>query len=287
MTGRLSDIADRIEGVRQLNNIARAMTGIASARARNARTQIEAVVRYTTTIAAAMSRVEMAKAGVVFRQTAAPEPLVLVVFCTEQGFVGAFSERVLDSVGADLATADVFLIGSRGGTIATERGVVPVWQAELPSHSASIPKFADRLVQAVLDHVATGKPFAFEAIYTVWRSGTPHIERRDLFPVDPAPASIATVTAPLTNLPAQELVEELGADYLHAQLCNAALHAFVAENEARMTVMARAQAQIERELETLEATERRVRQEAITAEIIEISSGEMASRHSDRAGADK
>ena len=71
---------------------------------------------------------------------------------------------------------------------------------------------------------------------------------------------------------------ELTADYLHAQLCNAALHAFAAENEARMEAMAAAHNQIERQLSSLRATQRLVRQEEITAEIIELAAGETASR---------
>ena len=295
MTDRLSGISDRIEGVRQLNSVVGAMTGIASARARTARAQIAAVDRYATTVAAAMGRVSLGDSGDARGSKPPPGKLALVVFCAEQGFVGAFSERVLDFAGADLATADIFLIGSRGAATAAERGVAPLWQAGLPSHSASIPKFADRLVQAVLDHIASGNPAALEAIYTVWRSGGPHIRRKVLFPADRAPKSntgasanvSVPVSAPLTNLPTQALLEELGADYLHAQLCNAALHAFASENEARMSVMTSAQAQIRRELETLEATERRVRQEAITAEIIEIAAGEMASRRSKPAGTGK
>lgn len=287
MTGRLSDITDRIEGIRQLNGVVGAMTGIASARARTARAEIAAVDRFAATVAAAMGQVGMEKTGDIARQRTATETLTLVVFCAEQGFVGAFSERVLDFVAADLATADIFLIGTRGGATAAERGIAPLWQAGLPSHSASIPRFADHLVQVVLDHLAKGKSSSLEVIHTVWRSGAPHIERKVLFPADPAPKSDAAVNPPLTNLPVQVLLEDLGADYLHAQLCNAALHAFAAENEARMTVMTKAQAQIERELGMLEATERRVRQEAITAEIIEIAAGEMASRHSHQTGADK
>ena len=84
--------------------------------------------------------------------------------------------------------------------------------------------------------------------------------------------------APLLNLPPEPLLSELTADYLHAQLCNAALHAFAAENEARMEAMAAAHNQIERQLAALQATQRNVRQEEITAEIIELAAGETASR---------
>ncbi len=74
------------------------------------------------------------------------------------------------------------------------------------------------------------------------------------------------------------LLDALTPDYLHAQLCRAALHSFAAENEARMEAMAAAHNQTERQLASLQATQRRVRQEEITAEIIELAAGEAASR---------
>ena len=83
--------------------------------------------------------------------------------------------------------------------------------------------------------------------------------------------------APLLNLTPEALLRDLAAGYIHAQLCNAGLHAFVAENEARMEAMAAARRHIERELAALEATRRSVRQEEITAEIIELAGGETAS----------
>jgi F-type H+-transporting ATPase subunit gamma len=86
------------------------------------------------------------------------------------------------------------------------------------------------------------------------------------------------INAPLLNLASDALLGELTADYLHAHLCTAALHAFAAENEARMEAMASAHNQIERQLSSLRATQRRVRQEEITAEIIELAAGGTASR---------
>ena len=93
-----------------------------------------------------------------------------------------------------------------------------------------------------------------------------------------------TPTRRSLNLAPETLLSELAADYLHAQLCNAALHAFAAENEARMEAMAAARSQIERQLSALRATQRLVRQEEITAEIIELAAGETASRTNSRAG---
>lgn len=47
--------------------------------------------------------------------------LGLLVFCAEQGFAGAFSERVLDSFSAIDAPETLFLIGTHGLSIATAR----------------------------------------------------------------------------------------------------------------------------------------------------------------------
>ena len=81
-----------------------------------------------------------------------------------------------------------------------------------------------------------------DAVFSQWRpSHGIHIERRRLFPLDMSgfPRS-NDVNAPLLNLPLETLLIELVADYVHAQLCNTALHAFAAENEARMEAMASA-----------------------------------------------
>src|ERR1019366_8225688 len=106
-----------------------------------------------------------------------------------------------------------------------------------------------------------------------------HLNRRRLFPFDPGQfPQPADTNVRLLNLTPEALLGELTADYLHAQLCNAALHAFAAENEARVEAMTAARNQIERQLSALQATQRQVRQEEITAEIIELAAGETARR---------
>jgi F-type H+-transporting ATPase subunit gamma len=204
----------------------------------------------------------------------------LVVFSAEQGFAGAFSERVLDAIGADLSASNLFLIGTEGGAVAVERGLVAHWKSAMPSHSAGVPKLADRVAEALYFRIATGEIDRLDAIFSGWRPGHGiHVNRRRLFPFDvaqfPHPQD---AKPPFVNLPPQALLNELTADYLHAQLCDAALHAFAAENEARMEAMAAAHNQIERQLSTLRTRQQQVRQEEITAEIIELAAGEKASR---------
>jgi len=277
MTDRLADVTARIEGIKQLDTVVNAMTGMAAVRARVAREQILAVDSYAASIAAAVGRV------LALTPTPAPEPqspggLALVVFAAEQGFAGAFSERVLDRIMGDVASAELLLVGTRGKAIAEARGINSAWSAVMPSHSPGIPKFADHILHKVRQMIDSGRIGRVDAVYTDWIAGAAQVNRQQLFPVNLPVTPAGSLTAPLMNMPPAELITALGDDYFHARICNIALHAYAAENEARMAAMAAARSQIERELSENQALERRVRQEAITAEIIELATGELAGR---------
>ena len=280
MTDRLSDITARIQGVRQLGAVVGAMRGIAAARAQQARNQLTAVDSYSKTIALAMGRALDFSSPAVAAAAGWPMRPALVVFCAEQGFAGAFSERVLDLVGADLGRCELFLVGTRGLTAIAQRGIAAGWTGALPSHSAGVPRLADRIVEALFARLASGAMDALDVVFSRWRPGEGvDIVRQRLFPYDlTAFPSVIGAKPPLLNLAPDVLVRALAADYMYAQLCRAGLHAFAAENQARMEAMAAARKQVERELAQLQARQRLVRQEEITAEVIELAAGESASR---------
>lgn len=281
MTARLADVSARIDGICQLGAVVNAMKGIAAARARTARAQIEVVDSYAATVAAAMSSV-LGTADAQSRPGAygggETGKRGLLVFCAEQGFAGAFSERVLDSIGQDPATAGLFLIGTRGLSIAAARELAPVWSAPMSSHTPGIPKLADRIAKAIYRALDEGRVDRMDVIHAVWTSGQAQILQQALLPIDLSDLPPPSTTRPLTQLPTDTLITSLSGDYLHALICKAALHAFAAENEARMEAMSAAGSQIARELESFQATLRRVRQEAITAEIIELGTGTATAR---------
>jgi F-type H+-transporting ATPase subunit gamma len=205
---------------------------------------------------------------------------LLILFCAEQGFAGAFTEHVLDFARGELAKSKIYLIGSRGGAIASERGFAPGWKTSMPSHSSGVAKLADRIGEALFADIADGEIDRAEIVFNQWRPAQGvHVERRRLFPLDLALFKTASeAPAPLAYLKPETLLAELTFAYMHAQLCNAALHAFAAENEARMEAMARAHGEVERNLNSLLSVQRIVRQEEITAEIVELSAGVAASR---------
>ena len=261
------------------------MRGIAAARAQQARAQLPAVDRYEAAIAAAIARALALLPAPRSAPSSHRARLALVLFCAEQGFAGAFSQRVLDAAGADLSSSELFVAGTRGAAALAERRIEPNWSVAIPSHTPGIPKLADTIAGALYARLAAGGIGRLEAIFCRWEPGRGiQTTRRVLFPLHPAAfPTMNKTTAPLLNLPPATLLQALTADYLHAELCRAALHAFAAENEARMEAMAAAHTQTKRELASLQATQRRVRQEEITAEIIELAAGEAASRERESA----
>lgn len=271
MTERLADISARIDGIQQLGAVVNAMKGIAAARAHVARTQVLAVDNYAAIIAQAMSRILSNKTEAIHNRDSTEEgKLGLLVFCAEQGFAGAFSERVLDSIHKEINPDRLFLVGTRGLSIATARQLKPYWNSTLPSHTAGIPKLAEEATTAIYRAVSEDRIDRLDVVFTGWEASRASLVRQRLFPINLDDLTPTTAEQPLIQLPAQSLLASLSQDYFGALVCKAALHAFAAENEARMQAMSSAGSQITRELQVFQATLRRVRQEAITEEIIEL-----------------
>ncbi len=281
MTERLADIRARVEGMRQLGGVVNAMRGIAAARAQQARSQLVAVDSYAATIARAIGRVQTSAARRPVTATRESKRQAVVVFCAEQGFAGAFSEHVLDSIRNLPPQSNLFLIGTRGRALADERGLLAGWYSAMPSQSLGIPKLADRICDAVYTRIAAGSLNSLDAVFAECHAGDAmSVVHRRLLPLAPSDLPhVSDGNVPLQNLPSETLLATLTDDYLHAQLCHSALHAFAAENEVRMRAMAAAHSHIEHKLVDLRANERLVRQEEITEEIIELVAGQTAQRH--------
>ena len=160
------------------------MRGIAAARAQQARAQLTAVDRYEASIANAIARAPSLLPPGRHASAHNPARLSLVLFCAEQGFAGAFSQRVLDAAGADLARSELFVAGTRGRRRLLGR-IKPSWSGAMPSHSLGIPKLAATIATALYARLATGDVGRLEAIFCRWEPGEGlQTTRQVLFPLD-------------------------------------------------------------------------------------------------------
>lgn len=274
MTDRLAAIEGRIRSVQQLGNVVTAMRGIAATRAQQSRALLPAIDAYSRTIAEAITQaLPLVPADGAPSRPRGPGGLVL--FGAEQGFAGAFSDRMLAVTEGLPAGTALFLIGSRTARQASERGLRPVWQAPMAAQTGSLTGLASRIAEALYAALPEAGFGQVAMVFPVWRPGAAfQVERRSLLPLDPRwfPAR-PPGQAPLITLPPARLLAQLAEEYVTAQLCEAATHAYAAENEARAAAMMRAKTNIAEMLETLRASQRRERQEAITAEVVELASG--------------
>jgi len=289
MSERYGEITARIEAVRQLGSVVNVMRGTAGARVAQAREGIEAVGGHAAVIGEAISRVLTLMpspphpSGDDEETTTGMAPgTALVVFGAEQGFVGGFTDGILDALGDAPDGPRILLVGSRASVVAAERGLEPAWKGALPLHIAGIPGLADRVVDALFHLVAAGGIHRLEAIWSTGEPGaasTDAVERRQLFPLRPESFAGGTSERSLQHYRDPEaLLQDLTEEHVHAQLCEVALRAFVAENSARMRVMTAAHRQVDRRMEELQAERRQLRQQEITAEIIELSTGILGGR---------
>lgn len=273
MAEDLAAVRARIHSVRQLDAVIGAMRGIAAAHAQQSRTLLPGFHAYAEAIAQAI-----AQASLLGDQDAQRGRnrggVARIVFCAEQGFVGGFAEHVL-AVAATRAPADVFLLGNRGLLLAPAHGMAPVWQGAMATQPGGVAGLCIRLAEALYERIATRHIGTVEVVFPVWSGGNGvHVECRSLLPLDQNRLPVAsTGMPPLTMLPPDVLLASLAEEYVYASLCEAAMQAFVAENEARAAAMVRARSKVQDMLADLALTEHRVRQEAITAELVELAAG--------------
>lgn len=276
MAERLSDIVTQIQNVHQLEAVVTAMRGIAASRAQKGRSLLAGIEAYADVVSRAIGEaLNLLSADMAVAPPRRQPRLGLILFCAEQGFAGAFSDRILDAAAGDLACAVNLIVGTRGAVVAGERGIKPTWSTPMPTHVDAVIGFANSLADALYGYVATGTIEKVDILFSRSVSGSGIvIDRHSLLPIDFGrfARSIESET-PLITLPPQILLERLAAEYVFAQLCQAAMHAFEAENEARMLAMASAKTNIGSKLSRLSHRERHLRQEEITSEIIELAAG--------------
>jgi len=282
MAKRLADIVAHIDNIRQLRAVVTAMRGIAAARAQQSRGLLAGIESHARIVARGIG-----EAMLLAPQPAGGEDIhpqsrkALILFCAEGGFCGGLSDRVLDeAVKAADTDIEILIAGARGATIAQERGIAAGWTTSSANQMGAIPVAAQRIAETLYRGIAEGRYLRAEIIYPKPVTGAaPQIARQMLLPLDLERFRVAgRPQAPLANLPWQVLVARMAEEYVYAELCNAATHGFIAENEARMMAMAAARDHIDDMLAGLVRREHQARQEEITSEIVELSAS-VALRH--------
>lgn len=282
MSDRLADVEARIATARQLAQVVGAIRAVAAARARAARARLDAVRAHAGIVARAIGRALALPDGMDRGgggATARRRGHVVLAFSAEQGFAGSFGAEVLERASRLLDAAaggELFLVGDRGLAQARERGLAVAWSTAMILHDEQAALLAQRIVEALwrrLDGGAVSRVTLVHAIPEA-ASGLGVVER-PLMPFDFGRFPPSREASPLTLLPPERLLARLAEEYVFAEVCEAAVLSFAAENEARTRAMTAARQKVAETLETLTGRARRLRQEAITDEIVELATGSL------------
>lgn len=283
----LLDFRRRIRSVKNTQQITRAMKFVSAARLRRAQEAALAARPYATELArvlrSTMARIEAPQHPLLAKR---PEERILVlVLAGERGLAGAFNANILRE-------AVRFIKSKKGKKIV----VIPVGKKSRDALRKAGMEFAGEYVN-VLARVDFGiareianlvrclysedKVDAVYAVFSEFKNViAPTLMTEKLLPVDKTEAfgesekeAAANQIDYIYEQPAEQILDRLLPRYVETQVLRALLESSAAEHAARMTAMEAATKNAGDVIEALTLHMNKVRQAAITKEIIEIVSG--------------
>jgi len=273
---RLAELRARVANIRDLDEVVGAMRALAAVRMRQALDAVRASRRCAAAIAGALASARSLVPG-------ESPPLaggtgLVVVFCTEHGFAGAFNDHLIDRA-SDRPRRPLIVVGSRGAALAAERGLEVVASFAAASHPSGVIDVARRVSSELYTRIDRDGLERADAIYGHGDAiGPPTIVCERLLPVECAAHATSAACPPLHHLEPRTLVQRLMAEFVLADLIRMAMESLVAENSARMQTMSAAKDNIERKLVQLEQAEHRGRQDQVTTELLDLITGAEALR---------
>lgn len=274
-----SELSARARTIGQLANIVQAMRTLASAQRRQAQERFSGLHRYATATRAALGEALALLGAPAEAPAATPSGSRLVVaLFSEHGFVGALNDRLLDEALtlSHSRGAALMAVGRRGLRLCRERAIDAADGGAMPTTVAAAQPTAQRLNEDLFGRVAAERVGEIRIVFAEHRPPVGWQPRELLlFPPDVSAAERPATAdgSPIHTLEPQILVVRAIEEYAFAMVSWAVGSAFASEQAARFVAMDAAHRHIDEKLSELRALERRLRQDTITNEILEIASG--------------
>ena len=282
----LIDLRRRIRAVKSTQQITKAMKMIAASRLKRAQERVVAARPYAQRMQAVLNslaaRVDP-DSHPLLRSGGAGRPMLIVV-TADRGLCGSFNSNVIKAAGQFIqneardGNVVLGLIGRKGRDFFRRRGFevrsehVAIFQRLAFSHAAEIANSA-------IEDFVTGQASSVHLVYNEFKSVmSQRIVVEQLLPIPRLePGQQAGPTADYLYEPGpEEIFRDLLPRYVQAQVYRALLESNAAFFAAQMTAMDAATRNSAEMLENLTLYMNKVRQAAITREIIEVVSGASA-----------
>jgi F-type H+-transporting ATPase subunit gamma len=283
----LLDFRRRIRSVKNTQQITRAMKFVAAARLRRAQEAALAARPFARELArvlrSTMARIEEPQHPLLAHRP--EEKILVIVLSGERGLAGAFNTNILrkanDFFRANKGkTLSLVAVGKKGRDTLKRAGFKVV--AEYINVLARVDYGTARDVATlVTDLYAKEEIDSVHIVFSEFKTVmTPNLVLEKLLPVEgigsneesTAEQAVAQVDY-IYEQPAEQILDKLLPRYVETQILRAMLESSAAEHAARMTAMESATKNAGDVIEALTLHMNKVRQAAITKEIIEIVSG--------------
>jgi F-type H+-transporting ATPase subunit gamma len=285
----LLDFRRRIRSVKSSQQITRAMKFVAAARLRRAQEAALAARPYAKELArvlrSTMARIESPQHPLLARRP--EERILLIVLSGERGLAGAFNTNVLkqahEFIRSNKSKKIVLIpIGKKGRDSLRKAGYQFV--AEYVNVLARVDyKVAREIANLVSQLYAKEEIDAVYVVFSEFKNVmAPTLVVDKLLPVEEVKEGTETETSAVPasaqvdyiyEQPEQQILDRLLPRYIETQILRVMLESCAAEYAARMTAMEAATRNAGEVIDALTLHMNKVRQAAITKEIIEIVSG--------------
>ena len=284
----LIDMRRRIRAVKNTQQITKAMKMVAAAKLRRAQERVIGTrpfaIQARHVLASIAARVDQSQHPLLARRPGVKTgKTLLIVMTSDKGLCGSFNTNIVKAVGNFLREntgreVALGLVGKKGREALGRRGF------PIRFEYTAMPKVigfaeAEAVAQPAIEDFTAGKIDSVHIVYNEFKSVMlQNLVIEQLLPMAQIEAGKAEAGAVdyLYEPSPQRIFDELLPRLVEAQVLRAMLESAAAEHAARMTAMDAATRNSSDMIDDLTLTMNKVRQAAITREIIEVVSGAQA-----------
>lgn len=284
----LIDLRRRIRAVKSTQQITKAMKMIAASRLKRAQDRVVAARpfarRMLNVLNGLVSRVDQATHPLLHVPGAGSAPTLVIVVTADRGLCGSFNSNVLKVAGQAIAAESragvtLGLVGRKGRDFFRRQGFDVCFEETGIFQRLSFNHARD-IANEAIEEFTSGRVSRVQVVYNEFRSViSQRVVVEDLLPIPrlEAEASGAGPAADYLYEPApEEIFQELLPRHVQIQVYRVLLESNAAFFAAQMTAMDAATRNSTEMIDNLTLYMNKVRQAAITREIIEVVSGASA-----------
>ena len=280
----LLDLRRRIRAVKSTQQITKAMKMVSAAKLRRAQERIFAARPYAAAMRQVLSsvstRVDVNAHPLL--QEREEKKVLFVVVTSDKGLAGAFNANAIkaaqNAIRETTAEVELLPIGRKANDFFRRR-TIPIRRQAAHVFQALTLATAKEIADALIADFLSGEIDAVYVIYNEFRSVMSQIVRTEkLLPLAKAWDEPQNAIDYLYEPSPEAILNDILPKHIEFQLYRVLLESAAAEQGARMTAMESATKNASEMISHLTLTYNRIRQAAITKEIIEIVSGAAAAQ---------